>query len=313
MPSKNLSLNGLRVFEAAARHLSFTAAAEELHVTQAAVSQQVRTLEKQLSVHLFSREKRALVLTEAGQDLARTTRDALDSIQASLQRISTNESTDVLTISTIPSFASRWLVPRLSDFQRTHADIALHVHSSDVSQNLKTGKVDAAIRWAGTDQPGLCVEKLMSDAVCLVSAPALAEQLGTDPANLSGHTLIVDGNLPLNSDGQTPVELQAQTVLENLSIGDSPPRMLTFNQSDNVVLSALAGQGVGLTRLSLCADELQAGQLIVVFGYCRAMNEGYSLVYPEFSRSDSRLTAFRSWLLEQTSEFRVEMERETRG
>jgi len=278
MSPKNLSLNGLRVFEAAARHLSFTAAAEELHVTQAAVSQQVRTLEKQLSVHLFSREKRALVLTEAGQDLACTTRDALSSINETLQRICADDSAGVLTISTIPSFASRWLVPRLSDFQLAHAEIALHVHSSDVTQNLITGKVDAAIRWAGSDQAGLCVERLMSDAVCLVCAPALALQLGTDPTKLAEETLIVDGNQPLNRDGQTPSELKPETVLANLSITATPPRLLTFNQSDNVVLSALAGQGVGLTRLSLCADELEAGGFWVLPSHERRLFPGLSRV-----------------------------------
>ncbi|MBX2823471.1 MAG: LysR family transcriptional regulator [Gammaproteobacteria bacterium] len=313
MSVRNFSLNGLRVFEAAARHLSFTAAAEELHVTQAAVSQQVRTLEKQLSLELFVREKRGLVLTENGQELAVTTSAALKSIQLTLDKISSAESDNgqALTLSTIPSFASRWLIPRLSDFQKNCSEIVLHIQSSNTVQDLMVGNVDAAIRWAATEQSGHRVESLMQDAVCLVCAPALAMILGDDPSNLTEQTLIVDGDPPLNRGKVQPTELDPEVILSNLSIGDRPPRMLMFNQSDNVVLSALAGQGVGVTRLSLCADELDAGRLKIVFGYCKPMTEGYSLVYPEYRSADRRLQEFRSWLLDLTSEFRSDMDEKT--
>lgn len=312
MSVRNFSLNGLRVFEAAARHLSFTAAAEELHVTQAAVSQQVRTLEKQLSLELFVREKRGLVLTVSGQELAVTTSDALKSIHQTLDKISAEtEIGHALTLSTIPSFASRWLVPRLTDFQENFSDIVLHIQSSNTVQDLMVGNVDAAIRWAATEQSGHRVESLMQDAVCLVCAPALAAALGDDPANMSDHTLIVDGDPPLNRGKAEPEELAPDVILANLSIAHRPPKMLFFNQSDNVVLSALAGQGVGVTRLSLCADELDAGRLKIPFGYCKPMTEGYSLVYPEYRSADTRLQNFRAWLLDLTSEFRLDMDEKT--
>lgn len=108
-----------------------------------------------------------------------------------------------------------------------------------------------------------------------------------------------------------PSELAPDVILGNLSISDRPPKMLIFNQSDNVVLSALAGQGVGVTRLSLCADELDAGRLKIVFGYCKPMTEGYSLVYPDARSSDPRLQAFRTWLLDLTSEYRSDVDAKT--
>ncbi len=304
MSRKNISLNGLRVFESAARLLSFTQAAQEHHVSQAAVSQQIRGLENQLGLQLFQRNKRGLTLTSAGQELAVSTRSALTSVYDTIDRITGTDAEGVLSISPLASFASRWLIPRLADFQRQHTDIDLHIHTSDESVDLFGSRVDAGIRFSAVDYPGLITESLMLDAACLVCAPSLAAEIANNPEALYQQPLIVDGNSPLSHLGETLPECTAEFITSEFSLDHSRLHLLVFTQSDNVVLAALAGQGVGVSRLTLCADEIESGRLVVLLGYCRPLRYGYSLVYPEYRSNDVMLKTFRQWLDQQSKQFR---------
>jgi len=304
MHNRNISLNGLRAFESASRLLSFTAAARELNVTQAAVSQQIRGLENQLGLLLFERQKRGLKLTSAGTELALSTRSALSMVYDTLDRITGKDAHGVLTVSTLGSFASRWLIPRLAAFQDLHPDFDLHIHTSDENVDLFNSKVDVGIRFSSDEEDGICTELMMHDAACLVCSPRLAEQLQSNPQSMCEQTLIIDGNQPRNSVYEEIPELSAQTCLQDLSIDQDKISQLVFTQSDNVVQSALAGQGVALTQLTLCADEIEAGHLVILYGYYRPFAYGYSLVYPQYRASDARLVAFRKWVMDETKRFR---------
>ena len=197
---KNHSLNGLRMFEAAARHLSFTVAASELNVTQAAVSQQIRRLEEELGVKLFVRGKGKLSLSVSGQELAGSTKAALSIIHKSIRRITDTETEGVLAISTLASFASRWLIPRLSKFHEKHPDIALHVHTSGTKVDFNRDGIDAAIRLAAKKEPELHEELIFPDSLCLVASPEVARSVCDKFENLYHQPLIIDNSRLLDEN-----------------------------------------------------------------------------------------------------------------
>ena len=299
----NVSLNGLRVFEASARHLNFTSAAEELHITQAAVSQQIRSLESQLGEKLFTRQARSLALTLHGQELLAATRPALDSINGAIERIMGINNQQVLTVTTLPSFASRWLIPRLDSFQKEQHSFELHLHTSGIKTDLMNGTVDAAIRLGAKQDQGLIIDFLVPDALCMVGTPELAETLGDNFDNLHNQPLAMDGtrfsdNLAIDITGQ-----ETEHYLQTLPLDSSKLKIREFSSSENVVLSALTGQSVALTRLSLCVDDLDAGRLKILFNLCKPLTQGTSLVYPDFRSEDHRLLAFRKWLLSEAKVF----------
>lgn len=299
----NVSLNGLRVFEASARHLNFTSAAEELHITQAAVSQQIRSLESQLGEKLFTRQSRSLALTLHGLELLAATRPALDSINGAIERIMGTSTQQVLTVTTLPSFASRWLIPRLDSFQKAQHSFELHLHTSGIKTDLMKGSADAAIRLGAMDDQGLVRDFLVPDALCMVGTPELAAMLGDNLENLHNQPLAMDGtrfsdNLRADITGQ-----ETEQYLQSLPLDRHKLKLREFSSSENVVLSALTGQSVALTRLSLCVDELDAGRLKILFGLCKPLTQGTSLVYPDFRSEDHRLLAFRKWILNEAKIF----------
>ena len=299
----NVSLNSLRVFEASARHLNFTTAAEELHITQAAVSQQVRSLESQIGQKLFTRQSRSLALTLHGQELLAATRPALDSINGAIDRIMGAGSQQVLTVTTLPSFASRWLIPRLDSFQNGQHGFELHLHTSGIKTDLKNGSVDAAIRLGAKADQGLVLDFLIPDALCMVGTPELAATLNNNIENLYNQPLAMDGirfsdNSAIDITGQ-----ETEQYLQALPLDRSKLTVRDFSSSENAVLSALTGQSVALTRLSLCVDDLDAGRLQILFKLCKPLTQGTSLVYPDFRSEDHRLLAFRKWLLIEVKEF----------
>ena len=303
MANHNVSLNGLRVFEAAARHLNFTSAALELNVSQAAVSQQIRNLEDQLGSKLFERGARALSLTIAGRDLSVATSSALHTINNSLNSITGENDSSVLTISTLPSFASRWLVPRLDEFQNAHPDIDLHVHTSGSKVDLLGNKIDAAIRLAAADETGLVTELLFPDALCLISTPDVANEIGSDINGLYRFGLATDstqvfGNEPVDFTGSA-----TNISLRKLGLDFSKLNMRRFTSSENVIQSALDGKATAMTRLSLCADDLDAGRLSILFNHCEPLRQGTSLVYPKFRKNDIKLRLLRSWLRTEAGTF----------
>lgn len=301
---QNYSLNGLRMFEAAARRLSFTEAAGELNVTQAAVSQQIRRLEEELGVALFLRGKGGLSLTVSGQELAGSTRAALAMINKSIHRITNTETEGILAVSTIASFASRWLIPRLSGFQEKHPDIALHIHTSGTKVDFVRDGIDAAIRLGARPTPGLYDELLMPEALCLVASPDVAAAVGDKRENLYTYPLIVDNGSMLTADFKDITAQATEEALELLQLDQDRLDLRIYHQSDTVVLAALAGHGVALTRQSLCTDDLKTGKLASVCDFQMPMELGYSLVCPTTRQEDPRLLAFKRWMIEEIADQR---------
>lgn len=187
-------LNGLRAFEAAARHLSFTRAAEELNVTQTAISHRIRALEERLGVRLFRRLPRGLVLSEEAQLFLPPVRDAFDQIAAATERLSKEQTGGVLTVSVLPSFAAKWLVPRLGRFRAAHPDIDLRITAALELVDFARDDVDVAIRCGRGHYPGLRVQRLFGETIYPVCSPLLLEgpQALRRPADLGHHTLLHD-------------------------------------------------------------------------------------------------------------------------
>jgi len=287
-------LNALRAFEAAGRHLSFTRGAEELHVTQAAVSQQVKLLEKHLGTRLFRRLHRSLVLTEEGQLYLAAVRDALDALEAATRRLSAGEMHSLLTVSVLPSFAARWLVPRLGRFHRRHPEIDIRLAPDAKVVDFARHDADVGIRYGRGRYPGLRCDRLLEEEVFPVCSPALlagGPPLRA-PADLARHTLLHD-----ESDDDWRTWLLAAGV-EGVTVGRGP----IFTDSSMLLQAAVDGQGIALARSVLAKDELAAGRLARPFGSSGSIVQpgyAYFLVCPERAAEWPRVGAFRAWLLDE--------------
>jgi LysR family glycine cleavage system transcriptional activator len=284
-------LNALRAFEAAARHLSFTRAAEELHVTQAAVSHQVKALEERLGVLLFRRLNRALLLTDAGQAYLPAIRDAFDAIAQATRRLKAQETTGTLTVTTLDSFAAKWLVPRLGRFRARHPEIDVRISTSGGLVDFAREDVDLGIRYGRGAYPGLHAVRFLTEEFFPVCSPALVagdKPLET-PADLRHHTLLHD-NMRLD----WRMWLMAAGVE-----GVDPTRGPAFSLSSLVVQAAVDGQGVALGRSALVADDLAAGRLVRPFTVSLPADFAYYIVYPAPAARQPKIVAFRDWLLEE--------------
>ncbi|WP_435036904.1 transcriptional regulator GcvA [Pseudomonas neuropathica] len=281
MPVRLPSLNGLRAFEAVARHMSFTKAAEELNVTQTAVSHQIRRLEAELGVPLFLRLNEGLALSEDGQAY-------LPGVRATEQLLESRDNS-VLTISTLVSVASKWLLPRLPSFQQAFPTIDVRISASTELVDFRKGTIDAAIRYGRGDWKGLRGDFLMSDEIFPVCSPALAKTLRT-PADLASHTLLqVSGA----TAGDWSAWLRAAGQPAQLAEG---PR-LTFDLAMMAVQAAVDGQGVCIGRSTYVEDDLQAGRLVVPFDLRLKDEQGFYLVTPHETAQSKKIVAFRTWLL----------------
>ncbi|MFN3987272.1 MAG: transcriptional regulator GcvA [Rhodocyclaceae bacterium] len=248
-------LKSLRVFESAARHLSFTRAAAELNVTQAAVSQQIRMLEAHLGLPLFRRLNRRLLLTDPGQAYALQVREALDILREATARVTLDAGGNDLTMSVTPSFAHKWLMPRLGRFSDRHPGIVLRLHTSFDVMPFGEGRaaVQCAVRQGRGPYPGLFAQALLDEEFFPVCAPALAQTLRT-PAELSRVTVIRDEGVPW-SDWLRAAGLPLSTI------GKGPG----FLDSSMALQAAIDGRGVTLGRTALVADDLAAGRLVEPF------------------------------------------------
>ncbi len=285
------SLNALRAFEAAARHLSFTRAADELHVTQAAVSHQIKALEADLGVSLFQRMNRTLTLSDGGQTLFRGISEALDIMTVSVERLYHFERTGALIVSTMDSFAANWLVPRLGRFRNANPEIDVHLSISDERVDFARANVDMAIRYGHGEWPGLSVDRLLMEEKFPVCAPSLLEQ-GVPlkkPSDLKNHTLLhddmrVDWRMWLMAAGETGVDA-----------AKGPG----YHHSNLALQAAKQGDGVALARSVLVADALATGQLIKPFDFALPTEYAYYVVCPETSLERPKVKAFRNWLFEE--------------
>ena len=282
-------LNALRAFEAAARHLSFTRAADELHVTQTAISHQIKALEERLGVRLFRRLPRGLLLTEEAQRYLPPVRDAFDRIAAATEQLAAGGSGGRLTVSVLPSFAAKWLVPRLGRFRAAHPDLDLRISASSQLVDFARDDVDIAIRMGRGRYPGLRVDRLFGESMVPVCAPELLSGPHPlrRPEDLRHHVLLHDDD---HTGWQLWLELAGVE-------GVDPRRGPIFTDSAMVVQAAAEGQGVALARRVLAAGDLAAGRLVQPFEVSVPHDLAYYLVSPEATAEQPRIRAFRAWLL----------------
>ena len=285
------SLDALRVFEAAARHLSFTQAADELNVTQAAVSQRIRSLEESLGVPLFKRLNRALLLSDDGQALYQPVRDALDQMMGAVESLRAGDATGVLTVTTMDSFAATWLVPRLKRFRDAHPEIDVRISTSDTLLDLTREDMDMGVRYGRADWPNLDVVRLMTEEVFPVCSPALLERGPPleKPSDLARHTLLHD-----NLHENWRMWLLAAGAPEV-----DATRGPGYYRSNLVIQAAVAGEGVALGRSVLVADELASGRLIKPFDVSLPVEFAHYVVSPQATRDQPKIKAFREWLLQE--------------
>jgi LysR family glycine cleavage system transcriptional activator len=291
MTSRLPSLNGLRAFEAAARHLSFTNAASELNVTQTAISHQIRRLEQELGIRLFVRQNRALALTPEAKDYLPGVRAAFNDLRLATDRVLRRDKDHVLTVSTLASLAAKWLLPRLSAFQEAHPGIDVRITTSTGLVDFKSGDVDAAIRYGRGHWPGLRADWLMADELFPVCSPALltGEKPLRCPQDLAHHTL-------LHSSGGYDDDWRLWLTAAGLPADISKQPGLTFDLILVTVQAALDGLGVAMGRTSYVEADIAKGRLVVPFKIALPADAGFYLVSPEASADQPKLASFRQWL-----------------
>jgi len=289
-------LNQLRAFEAAARHLSFGKAGDELHVTHAAISHQIKALEQNLGQVLFRRMTRAVELTDAAKALYDDTRRALDILDEAVSRFEPDKDDVPLRASVAPSFASHWLLKRLSTFHRNNPDIRIEVDITSNVQDLADSGFDFAIRHGDGTWRGLEVRKLFDEELCAVAAPSLAETQKLDFEDvLTGNTSLLTASV--RSD-EWPDWLCAQGVKGGVS-----SRLIIFPTQALALDGAITGLGVALTDRRLAKDDMDAGRLVKVSDYIHRSGRGFYFVHPRKPVDDKRQNRFLTWLqaeLEQT-------------
>lgn len=285
-------LNGLKAFEAAARHESFTRAAEELCVTQGAVSHQVKALERHLGLKLFSREHQRLVITEAGRDYLAVLRDAFDRISLGTERLQQRQSSGVLTVSTSPDFAAKWLVHRLGRFAEIHPAIDLRISATLEHVDFAREDVDLAVRHGDGNWPGLHAERLSPEEIFPVCSPKLLERKPLrHPADVLGLTL-----LHLGSRRDWASWLEAAGVQAG-EIAHGP----IMNRDSMVIDAAIDGQGIALARLTLAVSEMIGGRLVRLFDVSLPAAKTYWIVCPLPTMALPKVALFRNWLLAEVA------------
>lgn len=294
MPRQLPPLNAVRAFEAAARHLSFARAAEELHVTPAAISQQVKLLEDHLGVALFLRGKK-LALSDAAHTVLPLVSEAFDLIERAMLISRPSILGNILVVSTPPAFAARWLIPRLDDFQARHPDLDLRLDATKRAIDFQVEDVDVAIRFGTGNYPGLLVERLMPEAIIPVAAPAVAATIHT-PDDFARCTLLEDDWHI--EHGMFP---DWATWLATLGVNNVPLRTRHFGDATLVIQAATSGLGVTLAWHSLVTDDLRSGRLVHLLDQSTPSTLGYDLVVPQNRTALPKVVAFRNWLLELIS------------
>jgi LysR family transcriptional regulator, glycine cleavage system transcriptional activator len=284
---RNPNLNALRMFDAAARHLNFRIAADEMNLTQGAVAQQVRQLETDLGIQLFHRKTRGLALTEPGRPYHSSVRKALKVIDDATKKLKAQSAS--ITLSVTPSFASKWLVPRLTNFTKTHPDINVQTVASEGVADFKTDSVDIAIRQGHPPfGDGLRVECLSLLDLCAVCSPSYAKK--SIPTrqfeDFKRHLLIQDSHKHWDD------------LFENAGITPQH-RIMQFNQTALAMDAAANGQGVALAPRILVSAELGRGKLIELWHDNRTNQNGFYVVCPNLSKLNAEIDTVIEWVLSE--------------
>lgn len=287
-------LNSLKAFEAAARHLSFTKAADELFVTQAAVSHQIKALEEFLSMKLFLRKNRSLLLTEEGQSYFLDLKDIFHAIQDATERLLAKGAKGAITVALPPSLAIQWLVPRISNFSQLNPEIDVRIKAVDFDEGFLADDIDVAIYYGRGKWPGLHADKLHTDYLTPVCAPSLFQ--GRKPLeeleDLQHHQLLHD------SSRETWKNWVRHFNVPGINVEQGP----IFSHSMLVLQAAALGQGIALGHSVLVRPELSAGRLICPFEEKLISKNAYFLVCHQSLADLGKISTFRKWLLAQVEE-----------
>ncbi|HVY85706.1 MAG TPA: transcriptional regulator GcvA [Caulobacterales bacterium] len=293
-------LNALRAFEAVARHLSITGAAEELRVTPGAVSQSVKSLEDYLGKALLSRTPRGLVLNDAAAAALPALSEGFDRLAEASLRLAGPERGGRLTVSVAPSFAQKWLAPRLADFSTDHPDLDVQIQASMGLSNFEAEGVDLAIRYGAGHWPGVDAKLLLREEVTPVCAPNVAEEIKT-PDDLARFTLIHDDS-SLNDEScpDWPMWLKAAGAH-----GVDANRGPRFNQASLVIEAAASGRGVALAKRALAQADLDAGRLAAPFQVATPIEFAYWIVHPPGRARSRAARTFINWALDQAGKYEL--------
>lgn len=286
-----LPLNALRAFEAAARHLSLSRAAEELHLTHGAISHQVKALEALLGSALFQRRGRGVALTEAGEHLAEALFASFTRINDAMQAVR-RQGSGTLTISVLTSFAARWLVPRLERFHEAHPEVVLNMRTGRELADLRRDGIDMGVRVGRGGYPGLDTQFLMSEALYVVASPRLTGGLPRTLDELRRYTLLRD------SFDDWAIWCRAAGIdVKGLKFG-------TAIEDSSVLLEAAAnGGGIALARSVLAADDLASGRLVRLFDVEVPNIFSYWTVTLPERRDEAAIAKFRAWLQAEAAAF----------
>lgn len=305
-----LAIGPLRTFEAVARRLSFRAAAEELHLTQPAISRQIKGLEDELGAPLFLRGTRRVELTVAGTQLLRGVIPLLQRLDTTVRQIRSARGRRHVSITTFASFASLWLLPRLASFQSAHPDIDIRISANDVLIDLDDPDIDLALRYCHPDVAPAGATRLFGEVVTPAVGRGLAEQAArgqapplVEPADLARHTLIEGDNAQPSSACRSWRSWLREQDLTQLE----PQRELVLNYDYQKVQAALSGQGVVLARLPLVAESLERGELVEPFGAARRLASPFAYWLIEFKNGQAprpEVTLFARWLMTQGEQTR---------
>jgi len=289
------SLNALRAFAVAARHLNLTTAAAELFVTPSALSHQIRGLEKALGISLFERTGKGLILTRAGQRLLPGIRDGFEQISQAVAQLREDREENVLTVSMLSTFAMRWFIPRLARFQQAHPDIDVRISTSVALVDFKREDIDCAIRSGAGNWPDVTAIRLFAEKLMPVCSPTLAtpEAPLNKPEDLQYHTLL---HARLRPDDW-------RVWLHSAGAGElKPAHEQVFETRNFAIQAAVDGLGVAIIDPSLAAKEIQSGRLIQPFAHILTAESAWYLVYPERAAQGRRIAAFCDWLLAEAAE-----------
>jgi LysR family glycine cleavage system transcriptional activator len=293
-------LNALRAFEAAARHLSLTRAAQELHVTAGALSHQIRGLEDLLGLKLFERRVRSIALTPAGKLLYPGLQTGFARIQEAVAGLGPVGDQRVLVISTPPGFTAKWLAPRLYRFAGAHPDIDVRVSSSFGYANFTTDGIDVALRnlpLDATPDPALVIDKLVEVSLVPVCSPRLSAAYGpiAGPAALARVPLIHDDTLAGRPEVPTWADWFRAASVQGVDVS----RGLRFNSTDHALDAAGEGAGVLLAHDLLAYDELRTGRLVIPVERAVSTGRGYYFVCPKNRSERPQVQAFRAWIKQE--------------
>ena len=307
-PAPIASLDFFKGFEAAARHLSFTKAAEELFLTQSAVSRQIQALEESLGVKLFARRNRGLALTEAGQQMYRAADLALRTLREAAERVVPGNKQKMVTVTSSMAFCSLWLIPRLSAFRKAHADVDVRISANNSVLDLDREQIDLAIRYCPLSAaPSGSIRMFGEEIVPICGRQMLKD--GTRPlkaaTDLRNHTLLhfdhPEGSIPWMS---------WSVWLESAGVPDlKPAGSLRFSHYDQVVAAAIAGQGVALGRRPLVANLIADGSLVAPFKSDSVTDRAYFIVRTAATQARHDIDDFVAWLIAESAELERTMDK----